>query len=30
MFNRIEAKQLENLTLLAFDHKHINGLIGTR
>ena len=29
MFTRIQAKQLQNLTLLAFDHKHINGLIGT-
>ena len=25
MFNQIQAKQLQKLTLLAFDHKHVDG-----
>jgi len=27
MFNQIQAKQLQKLTLLAFDHKHVDGSI---
>jgi len=30
MFNQIQAKQLPRFILLAFNHKHIDGLIGTR
>jgi len=27
MFNQLQAKQLQKLTLLAFGHKHIDGSI---
>jgi len=27
MFNQIQAKQLQKLTLLAFDHKQVDGYI---